>query len=86
LSCCYEQFTVASGRVDIISEPGFGALWKQISWDINAEDGDVAYPSKADDQDPAGILNRSMSADSDNRNFQYTARIARDIGYPPPKS
>jgi len=59
-----------------------GASEKQISWGIDSERSRVNYPSPKDYQDLAGIFDWSMSADS-NRElaFEYTNRIARDVGY-----
>jgi|GEM_PF-2149183 len=61
-----------------------GVPEKQISWGINSESASVNYPSPEDYQGLAGIFDWSMSADS-NREipFEYTNRIARDVGYPP---
>jgi len=61
-----------------------GAAKKQISWGIDTEKATVRYPSPKDYQDLAGIFNWSMSADSHRETaFEYTNRIARDVGYPP---
>jgi GH18 family chitinase len=61
-----------------------GALPKQVSWGINTEEPSVVYPSPSDYAGLAGIFNWSFSADSANHQFRYTARIAKDVGYPPP--
>jgi chitinase len=55
---------------------------KQLSWGIDTEDDPVGYPTKAQYQSLAGIFDWSMSADS-ARKFEYTNRIAQDVGYPP---
>lgn len=53
---------------------------RQVAWGINTEDTPPAYPTQAQYQGLAGIFNWTMSADS-VRNYPYTLRIARDVGY-----
>jgi chitinase len=79
------------GNFDLINPQCYGGttpsdftVWhypeKQLSWGIDTE-GDLDYPDREHYENLAGIFNWSMSADR-QRNFEYTNRIATDVGYP----
>jgi hypothetical protein len=54
----------------------------RLSWGIDTENPDPGYPEKSQYQGLAGIFDWSFSADSD-RGFEYTLKIAQDVGYKP---
>jgi chitinase len=62
---------------------GFGYPTKQISWGIDTEDESVDYPTKDDYQGLAGIFNWTLPVDGKMHDFEYTKKIAHDVGYPP---
>lgn len=53
----------------------------QIAWGIDTEGCTPDYPTPAQYQGLAGIFNWTMSADSVCSNFEYTRKIAADVGY-----
>jgi hypothetical protein len=52
----------------------------RFSWGVNTEPAYVDYPLPGDYEGLAGIFNWSMSADH-ARDWEYTRRIAKDVGY-----
>lgn len=52
----------------------------RLTWGIDTEPTSPVYPSPSEYQGLAGIYNWTLSADS-NHGYQYTRRIARDVGY-----
>lgn len=53
----------------------------QIAFGIDSEGCAPVYPTPQEIQGLAGIFNWTMSADKDCSNFQYTKKIAADVGY-----
>ncbi|MGZ8223384.1 MAG: glycosyl hydrolase family 18 protein [Methylobacter sp.] len=55
----------------------------QIAWGIDTEPTTPDYPAQSDYEGLAGIFNWTLSADSAH-DYEYTLKIASDVGYPPP--
>jgi len=74
---CYSRLTSPQKFIDLHYPPA------QTAWGINTERCKPQYPTPAQYKELAGIFNWSMSSDSACNNFQYTKKIAADVGYKP---